>query len=533
MKKFLKQKLLAILLVPAVFLPFAACGSGSAASSSSQTSSAVSAAASSSASAASSTASSGAPKQGGEFVFGLQTQPDHLDPFLATTADTRSILFNIFEGLVKPDSDGNLQPALAESYTVSKDALTYTFKLRSGVKFHNGNEVTPADVKYSLDTQAGLGGGKPLNANLSNIKSVTVSGKDTVAVHLKKADFDFLPYLTAAVVPKGYAEQDTHPIGTGPFEFDSYTPQQSLVLTRNPDYWQKDLPHLDKITFKLESDSNALLLALQGGSVDGASIANNVASQLDTGFAVIPSNSNAVQLLALNNKAKPFDSVLVRQAVSYAVDPEEIISSVCFGKGVRSGTPVIPGLKKYFDDSLTKAYHADTAKAKQLLTEAGYPNGFSFTITVPSNYTVHVDTAQVIVSELKKVGITVQIKQVDFATWLSTVYTNRDYEATIISVDGTALTPRSYLGRYVSTAADDFVNYKSPEYDALYAKAAAEPDEDTRTDLYRQAQELLSKDAASVYIQDISNLNAIKDGVKGFTPYPLYVFDASTLYYTK
>lgn len=529
MKKFLKHKLLPLLLAPAVFLPFAACGTGSAASSSQAASSQ---AASSAVASASSSASSAGPKQGGEFVFGMQTQPDHLDPFLSTTADTREILFNIFEGLVKPDPDGNLNPAIAESYTVSKDALTYTFKLRKNVKFHNGSTVTAADVKYSLDTQAGLGGGKVLNPNLAEIKSVSVSG-DTIAVHLKKADFDFLPYLTVAIVPKGYTQQDTHPIGTGPFEFDSYTPQQSLVLKRNPDYWQSDLPHLDKITFKLESDSNALLLALQGGSVDGASIANNVASQLDTGFGILASNSNAVQLLALNNKTAPFDDPRVRQAVSYAVNPDEIISSVCFGKGVRSGTPVIPGLKKYFDDSLTHAYDTDTAKAKQLLAQAGLPNGFSFTITVPSNYTVHVDTAQVIVSELKKVGITATIKQVDFATWLSTVYANRQYEGTIISVDGTALTPKSYLNRYVSTAADNFVNYSNPEYDKLYAKAAAEPDEEKRIGLYKQAQELLSKDAASVYIQDISNLNAIKDGVKGFTPYPLYVFDASTLYYTK
>lgn len=466
---------------------------------------------------------------GKEFVYGLQTQPNHLDPYLSTSADTRMILFNIFEGLVKPDKDGNLQPAVAESNTVSADALTYTFRLRKGLKFQNGKTVTAEDVKYSLDTAAGLSGGKLLVADLKNIKSVEIADASTIKIDLKTADFDFLPNLTCAIVPKGYTKQDSHPVGTGPYCFDSYTPEQSLVLKKNPDYWQKGLPHMDKITFKLESDSNALLTDLQGGSADGASIANNVASQLSGDFQIITSNSNSVQLLALNNKEKPFDKLEVRQAVSYAIDPDAIIQTVNFGKGVRCGTPVIPGLKKYFDSSLTHAYDRNAKKAKELLAKEGYANGFSMTITVPSNYTVHVDTAQVIVNELKEVGITAQIKQVDFATWLSKVYQNREYQSTIISVDGSTLSPKSYLGRYVSDASNNFVNYSSAAYDALYQKAAEEKDEAKRVELYKQAQKQLSKDAASVYIEDISNLNAFRKGFSGYTAYPLYVFDAATV----
>ena len=238
-----------------------------------------------------------------------------------------------------------------------------------------------------------------------------------------------------------------------------------------------------------------------------------------------------MQLLALNNAAKPFDSKLVRQAVSYAVNPDEIIRTVELGAGVRVGTPVIPGLKKYYDGSLVNAYGSNAEKAKQLLAQAGYANGFSFTITVPSNYTVHVDTAQVIAAQLKKAGITAQIKQVDFATWLSKAYTDRDYEATIVSVDGATLSPKSYLERYVSTDTKNFVNYKNKGYDALYAEAGNEPDEAKRVELYKQAQKMLSQDAASVYIQDIATLTALKNGVTGFQTYPLYVFDAASLRY--
>lgn len=467
-----------------------------------------------------------------EFTYGLQTQPSHLDPYVSTSADTREILFNVFEGLVKPDKDGNLKLAIAESYSASADALAYTFKLRKGVKFQNGKTVTAEDIKYSLDKAAGLSGGKILMADLKNIKLVEIANDSTVKIHLKKPDYDFLPYLTVAITPKGYTQQDTHPVGTGPYSFVSYTPQQSLILKKNPYYWQKGLPHIDKITFKLEANSNALLTDMQGGSIDGASIANDIASQLTNDFNVIPSNSNSVQMLALNNKQKPFDSKEVRQAVSYAVDPDAIIKTVNYGKGVRCGTPVIPGLKKYCDTSLDHAYDHNAAKAKELLAKAGYPNGFSMTITVPSNYTVHVNTAQVIVNELKEVGIKAQIKQVDFATWLSKCYENREYQSTIISVDGAALTPRSFLNRYVSTNSKNFVNYSSSAFDDIYKKAEEEKDSTKRIELYKQAQQQISKDAASVYIEDISNLNALHKGFSGYTPYPLYVFDASTIKYT-
>ncbi len=517
MKKHFIRKIVSAVLAAAVLLPFTACGTGGTASSA--PSSAVSAPSSK--------------LSGGNFIFGMQTQPDHLDPFLAATADTRSILFNIFEGLVKPDKNGDLIPAVAQHYEISKDAKSYTFTIRKGIKFHNGKNVTAEDVKYSLDTAAGLSGGKALVADLSNIQSVEIKDASTVIVHLKQADYEFLPYLTSAIVPKGYTKQDTHPIGTGPFMFESYAPQQSLVLKKNPYYWQPGLPKLDRVTFKLETDSNALLMDLQGGSVDGASIANNIASQIGSGFHLIQSNSNAVQILGLNNGKKPFDNIKVRQAFCYAINPDEIISAVNFGKAVRSGTPVIPGLKKYYDSSLVHAYDQNTQKAKQLLAEAGYPNGFTITLTVPSNYTVHVDSAQVMVSELKKAGITAKIRQVDFATWLSEVYTQRNYEATVISVDGTTLSPRSYLGRYLSSAGNNFLNYKNKEFDSVYQQAENEPDEQKRVQLYKKAQEILSKDAASVYIQDIANLNVLRDDFTGFTPYPLYVVDASVIHRTK
>lgn len=467
---------------------------------------------------------------GGNFIFGITTEPAHLNPYLDNSADTREILFNIFEGLVKPDKDGNLVLAVAQSYKISTDALSYTFKIRSGIRFQNGKKVTADDVKYSLDTAAGINGSKTYVTGLDNIKAVNVADANTVTVELKKSDPDFLPNLTVAIVPKDYNQQETHPIGTGPYSFKSFSPQQSLVLVKNQYYWKKGLPHLDRVTFKLEASISALLMDLKAGSVDGASVDNATARQIGNGYNIIKTNSNSVQQLDLNNAVKPFDNVKVRQAISYAVDPDEIIKTVNYGAGVRVGTPVIPGLKKYCDTDLKYAYKKDTAKAKELLQQAGYSNGFKFTITVPSNYQVHVDTAQVIVNELKAIGVTADIKQVDFATWLSQVYTNRQYEATIVSVDGSTVSPKSYLDRYASTSPKDFVNYKSSEFDALYEKLKTEINVDSRDAIYKQAQEILSHDAASVYIQDIASLVALKKGYTGFTAYPLYVLDAAQIY---
>ena len=269
---------------------------------------------------------------------------------------------------------------------------------------------------------------------------------------------------------------------------------------------------------------------MQSGSVDAASVDNSTVSQLDKSqFNIYEEHSNAVQQLNLNNKFKPFDNVKVRQAISYAVDKNEIIKTVNSGKGTAVGTPIIPGLKKYYDDSLAYKYKKDVNKAKSLLKEAGYKNGFSFTITVPSNYKVHVDTAQVVVSQLKNIGIKAAIKQVDWPTWLSDVYTNKNYEATIVSFDSSVLAPNGFLGRYVTGASNNFLNYSNEKFDSVYQKATIDLDEKNRVKLYKDAQKILAEDAASVYIQDISNITVMKKQYSGFTSYPMYVFDAAAI----
>ena len=482
--------------------------------------------------AADSSKTNGNIKEGGSLVLST-SEPDFLDPYLAVAADTRSVLFNIFEGLVKPDENGNLIPAVSSSYKISKDALKYTFELRKGIKFHNGNAVTVDDIKYSLDRAAGKVTGKPLQEELANIKSVSIKDPSTVEVNLTKADTDFLPYLTIAIIPKDYKESGTKPIGTGPFKFVEYSKQQKIELVKNADYWQKGLPHLDKVTYKISSDANATLLELKAGTIDTAFITKEQADQLSGNYNLLTGSANLIQLLALNNAVKPFNDVRVRQALYYAIDSQSIIDTVASGIGNRAGTNFFASFKKYFQSGLEKTYNKNIIKGKELLKEAGYPNGFETTITVPSNYQYHVDSAQVIVEQLKQINVKATIKKVEWGTWLEKVYTGRQYDSTVVSLDSSYLSPKALLGRYLSTDPKNFVNYKNLQYDSVLNKAINETNDVKKVEYYKQLQTILNKDATSVYIQDQLKTVVLKKGLEGYKFYPLYVQDLSLIYYAK
>mgnify|MGYP000146514569 len=192
-----------------------------------------------------------------------------------------------------------------------------------------------------------------------------------------------------------------------------------------------------------------------------------------------------------------------------------------------------PAFSKYFDDELTNYYTYNTEKAKELLTEAGYPNGFDMTITVPSNYQSHMDTAQVIVEQLKAVGINAAIQPVTWESWVQDTYSNRQFQSTVVGVDASNMTARAMLERFVSTASRDFINYNNADYDALFAQAQACYDDGEQTALYRAMEKNLAENAANVYIQDMADFVAVRDGLEGPSFYPIYVLDLSTIHYTK
>ena len=478
----------------------------------------------------------GEPVKGGEITVGIaQDLDDSLDPHQTVAAGTREVLFNIFEGLVKPNSDGEMIPAVAEKYELSEDGTTYTFTLREGVKFHNGQTVTAEDVVYSINRCAAVPEGqeKPLVAAFSAVKSVEALDEKTVAVTIAQRDLEFISYMTAAIIPADYENQDTAPVGTGPFKFVSRTPQQDFVMERFEDYWGAPV-WLDKVTYKICENADALVMNLNGGSIDlCAHLTSAQASQLNQNFQVLEGTMNLVQAIYLNNQAKPFDNQLVRQALCYAIDRQGIMDMVADGHGTAVGSSIYPAFAKYFLPELVDKYPHDVAKAKELLAQAGYPDGFDMTISVPNNYQPHMDTAEVVAEQLREAGINVTIQPVEWSTWQDTIYNGRQFQATVVGVDAANMTARAMLERFTSDYGKNFINYNNPAYDALFQQAINAQDEATQTDLYKQMEAMLADTAANVYIQDLCDLVAMRQDLGGLKFYPIYVLDLSTVYLTQ
>ena len=360
----------------------------------------------------------------------------------------------------------------------------------------------------------------------------TVESGNTLTITLDQPNTEFLSYLTLAILPEDYDQQDTAPVGTGPFKFVSRAAQDSIVLERFDGYWGTPAA-LDKVTFKIMENADSIIVSLQSGAVDlCAHLSSTNAAQLENDFNIEQGTMNLVQALYLNNAEKPFDDIRVRQALCYAVDKQGIIDIAFAGYGHPIGSSMYPAFGKYFDDSLTNYYTHDVEKAKALLADAGYPDGFSMTITVPSNYQPHIDTAQVIVEQLKEVGITAEILPVTWESWLNDTYVGRQFQATVVGVDASTMTARALLERFTSTAGNNFINYNNAEYDAFFQEAVSAADDAAQTAAYKKAEANLTENAANVYIQDLADLVAVRKGLEGVRFYPIYVLDLAGIRYT-
>ena len=475
------------------------------------------------------TPSSGEP-HGNEITVGIaQDLESSLDPYQMTAAGTREVMFNVFEGLVKPDSSGNYVNAVASDVSISEDGLTYTFTLRDGVVFHNGETCTTEDVLYSFETCAATSWTSAVVEALSAVTDLRAEGNQVI-VTLNAPNPDFLSYVSSvSIVPAGYDQQATQPVGTGPFKFVSRSVQENIILERHEDYYGTPA-YLDRVTYRIYEDSNALFTALNSGALDlVAHLTSDQVSNLTNGYEVLEGTMNLVQALYLNHAVEPFNDVRVRQALCYAVDVDAMLALTAGGHGTKVGSSMYPAFTKYFDASLADAYPHDVEKAKALLAEAGYPDGFSFTITVPSNYQPHVDTAEVLVEQLSQVGITAQIDLVDWNTWLEDVYGNRNFETTVVGFDSSILNASGMLARWVTGSDKNMINYSDPDYDAAYAAAQATVDDAEQTAYYKECLQILSDTAANVYLQDLADFVAINPALEGFQFYPLYVIDMSLL----
>lgn len=454
-----------------------------------------------------------------------------LAPYALSTAGTREVMFNVYEGLYKTTSTGDFAPALATAHEISGDGLTYTFTLREGVRFHNGAVVTPQDVIHSYEYCAANSVDSAMKKVLENVESVKADG-NKIQISLKTPNSDFMAYVSSVYIsPAAYTDQDTKPVGTGPFRFESRTVQESVVLSRFADYWG-DKAKVEKITFKIFENATALMTALDAGAVDlVAHLSYNQVKGLKSEYKVLEGTMNLVQALYLNNAQAPFDNALVRQALCYAVDVDAMLKLTAEGHGSKLGSSIYPTFKKYFDESLVGAYPHDANKAKELLAQAGYPQGFDLVIIAPSNYSPHVNTAVVLAEQLKAVGINASVQEVEWNTWLTDVYQGRNFQATVCGFDASTLTAAALLGRFESTSSKNMCGYANDKFDACIREAASITDDARRTELYKEASRYLSEDAANVYLQDLADFVVIRSTLSGYEFFPIYVMDLSKLTY--
>ncbi len=463
------------------------------------------------------------------------TEPDSLFPWKSAAADTKAVWYNIYEGLLKFNNDGSLYPALAESYKVSDDSLTYTFKLRQGVKFHNGKEFTADDCIYTLKNLAGLDGLQPRSSRFSIVKKVYSPSPDTFVIELNKTSGAFLTLLAAnPILQKDYEENETKPNGTGPYKFVSYSLGEKVVLELNEDYYDKERAgKIKKVEFIIMPDENAIISALQSGQIDIAQrVVGDKAKMLKNKFNVISYPQNTVYEFGLNVSYPPLSDINVRRAITCAIDKKEIMNAVFDGDATEVYSHFSPVLKEFYNDQLSNVYPYNLEKAKEYMAQSNYKDGFKLSITVPSNISSRVEIAELISNMLKPLNINCEIIPIEWTTWLDKVYLKHDHQSTIIDFAG-KLEPGEFFKHYYSSDRSNFFQFFNAEFDSAYEKGNSTVDQKQRADLYKKCQEILTKNCPAVYLFDTNQNVVTKKNIAGYTPYPIFFYDISKLYFTE
>ena len=440
----------------------------------------------------------GGAQAAGHMVIGTQLEPPILDPTAnPANAISESLYGNLYEGLVEFAPDGTVRPRLAESWEISADGLSYTFHLVQGAHFHDGTPFDAAAVKFSFERTLAPGSVNAQRSQLKAIERVEVVDPATVRLILSRRSGGLLQSLALGafimVSPHAADDNGTHPVGTGPFRFGEWRRGDSLTLIRNPDYRGTASP-LDSVTFKFIADPTAAYAALMAGDVDA--FANYPAPESFKQFAADPRFKTRVgttemeTILSLNERVKPLGNLLVRRAISHALDRNAIIDGAMFGYGTPIGSHFPPRSPAYVD--LTGLYPHDLERARALLRQAGYPKGFTLTLKLPPpSYARR--GGEIVAAQLRQIGIDLKLENLEWAQWLDQVYARHDFDMTIIG----HAEPLDYdiYGRD-----DYYFGYDSPAFKALLATLEDTVDLKRRDALLGDIQRKLAEDAVNGFL---------------------------------
>ncbi|MEM8749640.1 MAG: ABC transporter substrate-binding protein [Pseudomonadota bacterium] len=444
---------------------------------------------------------------------GMVLEPPHLDPTAGAPAAIDEVVYaNVFEGLTRIGSSGEVLAGLAESWDISEDGKTYTFKLRSGVKFHDGTDFDANDAKFSLDRARAEGSVNAQAALFAGIDSVEVVDASTLKVTLKTPAGNFLFNMgwgdAVMVAPESADSNKTNPVGTGPFKFDKWVKGASIDLVKNDAYWG-NAATLEKATFKFISDPAAALSSMLAGDVDAFAnfpARENIPQfQADPRFAVVIGSTEGETILSTNNAKPPFNDVRVRRAIAHALDREALINGSEFGLGTPIGTHFAPHHPAYVD--MVGRYPMDIEGAKKLLAEAGFPDGFKATLKLPPP-TYARRGGEIVASQLRKIGIELEIIPVEWGVWVPEVFKAKDYDLTIVSH-----TEPQDIGVYGRD--DYYFNYKSDAFKDVMARLNAEVDEAKRYELMRDAQKIITEDAVNGYLFQLAKAGVWNAKIEG------------------
>ena len=463
-------------------------------------------------------------------ILGMTLEPaPGLDPTMAPAAAIGEVVhMSVLEGLTKINMDGKITPLLAESWTIDPDGKVYTFKLRKGVKFHDGEAFDASDVVFSFErAKSKESTNKAKKAVFDNISSVTAPDPATVILVLNQPDgnFPFRMGENPAVIldPKSAPTTATKPVGTGPFKFDAWAKGSSVTLSKNEAFRNAAAVKLKKVTFRFIGDSAAQVAALLGGDIDAmprfGAFASMKQMQSDPRFSVVVGGTEGKTLLTINNRKKPFDDVRVRRAIAAAIDRKAIIDGAMEGLGVPIGSHMVPSDAGYVDLTSVNPYNPD--KARALLKEAGVALPLNVTLTLPPPVYAR-KGGEIVAAQLAKVGIVAKIENVEFAQWLSGAFKG-NYDLTIIS----HVEPLDF-DRYADPTY--YYGYDSKAYRDLLASYNATIEPKARLKVLGDIQRQLATDSVAAYLFQLPQVAVSRKPLKGiWSSSPVFANDMAAV----
>jgi len=468
---------------------------------------------------------------GGELVIALATQPAAIDPINAPSVVEGNVANQMFDSLIWINDDGEIEPALAESWTVSDDGNVYTFTLRQGVTFHNGEEFNADAVKFTWEA-----GKTPENAYFDQFElasDVRVVDSYTIEIEAPEPNALFLvqvgqwpmlpPEYYTEVGFEGFAKA---PVGTGAFKLVEWVQGDRIVLERFDDYWREGYPLLDRVVFRPITESSTRAAAIRTGDVD---IVNRLsptdAISLDgaPGVELVEYSNNRVYYIAFNNLTsgvgQPTENVLVRQAMNYAVDKQGIIDALFEGKGAVPTALLVSGDVGY--DDAVEPYAYDPQKAKDLLAEAGFGDGFSIGMACPSDaYTNFSEVCEAVAAQLGEVGINAQLDVMESGSFWDLESTKQLPPMFGDSWSANSNEPSAYDRLFGALGGDDasYSSWSDPMIDDLLAKVLTTLDDTARAQVFTDIQLQLHDDPPFIYLYQPITIEATSDRVVDYRP---------------